>query len=73
MGFIELSILAVALAMDAVAVSIAIGAKYKSFEPKYLALPPLSFGVFQGLMPLIGFLLGATFSSSDGFKFKNID
>ena len=55
-------ILAVALAMDSVAVSIAMGSKYKKLRlPKVLYIASV-FGIFQGLMPLAGYLLGISFS-----------
>lgn len=54
---IEVVILAVALSMDAFAVSIGLGSKEK--RPGYLAfLAGVYFGVFQALMPLIGYLGG---------------
>lgn len=55
---LEVLVLAVALSMDAFAVSIGLGAKH-SFEKKKLSiLAALYFGVFQGVMPLIGYLGG---------------
>ena len=56
-------ILAVALAMDSVAVSIAMGSKYKRLRlPKILFIAAI-FGVFQGIMPLAGYLLGISFAN----------
>lgn len=55
---IEVLLLAIALSMDAFAVSIGLGSKQKS-HPMFLALmASVYFGVFQGLMPLIGYLGG---------------
>ncbi len=55
---IEVLILAVALSMDAFAVSIGLGAKHRA-KPVSLGLRAgLYFGVFQGLMPFIGYLAG---------------
>jgi manganese efflux pump family protein len=55
-------ILAVALAMDSVAVSIAMGSKYKRLRlPKILFIAAV-FGVFQGVMPLAGYLIGISFT-----------
>jgi putative Mn2+ efflux pump MntP len=51
---IELLILAFALCMDAFAVSLGIGAKDKNAALK----TAIYFGVFQGVMPLIGFAIG---------------
>lgn len=55
---IEVLLLAFALSMDAFAVSIGLGAKQNS-EYRSLALKAgLFFGIFQALMPLIGYLGG---------------
>lgn len=59
----ELSLIAIALAMDSVAVSIASGSKYKNINFLTTFKIALFFGVFQGIMPLIGYFLGNTFSS----------
>ena len=57
-----LLILAVALAMDSVAVSIAIGSKHKRLLfPKILFIAAV-FGVFQGIMPLAGYIIGVSFA-----------
>ncbi len=57
-----LLILAVALAMDSVAVSIAMGSKHKGLLfPKILFIAAV-FGVFQGIMPLAGYIIGVSFS-----------
>jgi len=56
---IEVILLSVALAMDAFAVSIGLGSKEDKERLVLLALKAgLWFGLFQGLMPLIGFLAG---------------
>ncbi len=58
-----LLILAIALAMDSVAVSIAFGAKFKKLQfPKSLLIAGV-FGFFQGGMPLLGYLVGISFAS----------
>lgn len=55
---IEVFLLALALSMDAFAVSIGLGVK-KRVDIKVLAIKAgLFFGIFQALMPLIGFLGG---------------
>lgn len=55
-------ILAVALAMDSVAVSIAMGSKYKKLRvPKILFIAAV-FGIFQGIMPLAGYFIGISFA-----------
>ena len=60
---IEVFLLAIALAMDAFAVSIGLGAKLQKQSSAYvlrLAIyAALYFGIAQGVMPLIGYLLGA--------------
>jgi len=60
---IEVILLAIALAMDAFAVAIGLGAKSQKQSHYYvlrLAIyAALYFGVAQGVMPLIGYLLGA--------------
>lgn len=62
MNLITLILLSIALAMDAFAVSITNGMVYKSFSKKDAFLSSLSFGIFQGVMPLIGYFLGSVFS-----------
>lgn len=59
----ELIFIAFALAMDSVAVSIASGSKYKKIN--FLAAIKIAafFGIFQGLMPLTGYLVGNMFAS----------
>lgn len=57
-----LLILAVALAMDSVAVSIAMGSKHKKLLfPRILFISAV-FGFFQGIMPLAGYLIGIIFA-----------
>lgn len=55
-NMIEVIILAVALSMDAFAVSIGLGAK--KYSPGLALKAGLYFGIFQALMPLIGYLAG---------------
>ena len=66
---LEVFLLAFALSMDAFAVSIGLGVKNREFS-KILALKvALLFGLFQGLMPLFGYLaslgLGSIIESID--------
>ena len=60
---LEVVLLAIALAMDAFAVSIGLGAKFQKQSPAYIlrlaVYAALYFGIAQGVMPLIGYLLGA--------------
>ena len=69
MSFIELFILSVGLAMDAFAVAVSKGLSIKKFTLKNALIVGLYFGVFQALMPYIGYLLGSQFES----KIKAID
>lgn len=55
---IELLLLALALSMDAFAVSIGLGAKHHNQTLKISLMAAIYFGVFQGVMPLIGYLGG---------------
>lgn len=59
---IQVFLLALGLSMDAFAVSVSNGICYQH-EKKKLVVSSVSFGVFQALMPLIGYLAGKTFSS----------
>ena len=63
MGILELFVTAVALSMDAFAVSMCKGLATQKVQVKHMALAGLWFGGFQALMPLIGYLLGSTFES----------
>lgn len=59
----ELVLIAIALAMDSVAVSIASGSKYKNINFIIAVKIALFFAIFQGLMPLLGYFVGNTFAS----------
>lgn len=63
MGIIEIVLLGISLAMDAFAVSICKGLSMKKFDGKKAIIIGLYFGIFQALMPLIGYFLGSTFES----------
>ncbi len=64
-----LFVLAIGLSMDAFAVSISDGMCYKGMKKTQAVSIALAFGLFQGLMPLLGYLAGSTFSSA----VQNID
>ena len=51
--------LGIGLAMDACAVSMANGLKENKMKLNKIIFIALMFGVFQGLMPLIGYLVGS--------------
>ncbi|MCI1665608.1 MAG: manganese efflux pump MntP family protein [Atopobiaceae bacterium] len=58
MGFAEIVILGLALSCDAFAVTISNTFVYCHETRARLALMPVLFGLFQGLMPLVGYFLG---------------
>ena len=62
MHFSDLLFLGVALAMDAFAVSVSRGLRTTRFRPGDALAMGATFGGFQALMPLIGWLLGASFT-----------
>lgn len=63
MGFFELFTIAVALAMDAFAVSVCKGLSTDKLKMRHYFLIGLWFGGFQAAMPALGYLLGSTFES----------
>ncbi|MDD3467530.1 MAG: manganese efflux pump MntP family protein [Campylobacterales bacterium] len=62
MGY-DIFLIAIGLSMDAAAVSMAIGSKHKKINNKTILKPSIMFGLFQGIMPLIGFTVALAFSS----------
>lgn len=50
-------LLGIALAMDSFTISIVNGITYKKYTDKDVWLTSFSFGLFQGLMPLLGYIL----------------
>lgn len=67
MGLIEIILIAVSLAMDAFAVSICKGLSMKKMDWKKAIIIGLYFGIFQAVMPVIGYLLGVGFEESIKF------
>lgn len=63
MNLIGIFMVGIGLSMDAFAVAVCKGLGMKKYRWKYAFVTGAYFGIFQGLMPLIGFLLG--------FKFKH--
>lgn len=59
----ELFVIAVGLSMDAFAVSVCKGLSVGKVKPNHALTCGVYFGLFQGLMPLIGWLLGVQFQS----------
>lgn len=63
MGILELLLIAVGLSMDAFAVSVTNGLCKKNMNLKWTIGSALTFGLFQGVMPTLGYALGSTFTS----------
>lgn len=63
MSLIELILLSVSLAMDAFSVSVCKGLSMKRIDYRGGAATALSFGIFQALMPVLGYFLGSRFAS----------
>ena len=63
MTFWEIALIGVGLAMDAFAVSVCKGLAMKKLDGKKAVIIGLYFGLFQAVMPVIGYLLGSAFSS----------
>ncbi len=57
----------ISLAMDAFAVSICDGMVYRNLTKGKAVVMPVTFGLFQALMPIIGFYIGMAFSQIDAF------
>ena len=64
MSLLELFMIAVALSMDAFAVAVCKGLSIRRAGLKYSLTVGLYFGAFQGLMPLLGYLLGVNFQNT---------
>ena len=62
MSLLDIILLSIGLAMDCFAVSIATGIACNDLRPRVSWKMPVFFGLFQGGMPLIGFLLSISFA-----------
>ena len=62
MNYIEIILIAIGLSMDAFAVSVTLGLSVQKPTLKEYLLPGIYFGVFQALMPLIGYFAGTLFA-----------
>ena len=62
MGLLDLFITAVALSMDAFAVSVSKGLSVRRVRLKHGLITGAYFGGFQALMPLLGFFLASSFA-----------
>lgn len=58
MGWIELLLLSLSLAMDCFAISCVVGMLQPELKRAYVLRFSLAFGIFQGGMPLLGWLFG---------------
>lgn len=63
MGFLELFLIAVGLSMDAFAVAICKGLSVRKLKLSHMLITGAYFGVFQAVMPIVGYYLGQTFES----------
>ena len=63
MSIIEIALIGVGLAMDAFAVSICKGLAMRRMNYKKAIIIAAFFGVFQALMPTLGYVLGTTFAN----------
>ena len=63
MSITELILISLGLAMDAFSVSVCKGLSMKKIDCKGTVVTALFFGVFQAIMPMIGFFLGNRFST----------
>ncbi len=61
MSILELFLVAVGLSMDAFAVAVCKGLASGKVRARHMLIPGAWFGVFQALMPLIGYFLGSRF------------
>lgn len=61
MGIVEIFLIGVGLAMDAFAVSISKGLSNSKLNFKKVLVVGLYFGIFQAIMPIVGYCLGIRF------------
>ncbi len=58
---LQIALIGVSLSMDALAVSITDGMCYRNLKKSNGVTIPLTFGIFQAIMPLAGYFLGTLF------------
>ena len=63
MNYLEITLISLGLAMDAFAVSVCKGLAMKENNIKKALIIGAYFGIFQAIMPVIGYFLGASFAS----------
>lgn len=66
MNLLSIFFIAVGLAMDAFAVSIASGVSIKNLRIRHILVIAFAFGFFQGVMPIIGWFAGMGFRDMIG-------
>ncbi len=64
MSFLEIILISISLAMDAFAVAVCKGMAMKNSSTKKGIIVALYFGIFQALMPFIGYMLGIRFEKA---------
>lgn len=64
MDVIEIILIGVGLSMDAFAVTISNMFVYRNLSRARMMLMPITFGLFQGIMPLIGYFAGTLFADT---------
>ncbi|MDR2842928.1 MAG: manganese efflux pump MntP family protein [Spirochaetaceae bacterium] len=69
MGLPEIILIAIGLSMDAFAVSVTLGLSVEKPTLRETIIPGLYFGVFQALMPAMGYFAGINFVD----KIQNLD
>lgn len=75
MGIIEVLVLSCSLAVDATTVAITNGLCHQNLPKKKMVLTAILFGLFQGLMPLVGYYLMSLTSLNEGIDgvVKSVD
>lgn len=61
MGIFEVIVIGIGLSMDACCVSISNGMCTNPLKPRHALADALFFGIFQGIMPIIGYFAGSLF------------
>ncbi len=67
MGSLALFFTSIGLSMDACAVSISNGMCFGNINKKQIISTAAAFGFFQAFMPLLGYMVGSTFSDTVAF------
>jgi putative Mn2+ efflux pump MntP len=61
MGIIDCMVIGCGLSMDACCIAVSNGMSAKNFGRKHIFISSLLFGLFQGIMPIIGYYAGSLF------------